>query len=70
MMPKKKDNEKVNKMKKQKKKCQHSVEDRKNTDNISETSVGSDIGNPSQCGQCSKLVKNDDSAMECEICEQ
>ena len=41
-----------------------------NTDNISETSVGSTHSNSTPCGQCKKLVKNEDSGMECEICEQ
>ena len=48
----------------------HSVEDSKNTHNISETSVGSNHSYPSPCGQCSELVKKDDSVMEFEICEQ
>ena len=48
----------------------HSIEDTENTDDQSVTSVGSNHSNPSPCGQCSKLVKNEDFAMECEICDQ
>ena len=48
----------------------HSIEDTENTHGQSVTSVGSNHSNPSPCGQCSKLVKNEDFAMECEICDQ
>ena len=40
-----------------------------NGDNNSEISFDS-TSNPSPCGQCKKLVKEEDSAMKCEICEQ
>ena len=72
MTPRKKITKKVNKKMKQKKKelSAHSIEDTENTDDQSVTSVGSNHCNPSPCGQCSKLVKNEDYAMECEICDQ
>ena len=41
-----------------------------NGDNNSEASYDSTSSNPSPCGQCKKLVKEEDSAMKCEICEQ
>ena len=41
-----------------------------NEDNQSEVSITSDTSDPSPCGQCRKLVKEDDPAMRCEICEQ
>ena len=41
-----------------------------NGDNKSEASYGSTNSNPSPCGQCNKLVKEEDPAMKCEICEQ
>ena len=41
-----------------------------NADNQSEASYGSTSSNPSPCGHCKRVVKEDDPAMECEICEQ
>ena len=71
MTPKQKNDKKVNKKKKWKKELStHSIENTKNIDNLSGTSMGSSHSNPSPCGHCRKLVKNDDSAMECEICKQ
>ena len=37
-----------------------------NEDNNSEASYDSTSSNPSPCGQCKKLVKEEDSAMKCE----
>ena len=71
MTPKKKNNKKSEQEEETEREMStHSVEDRENTDNISETSVGSNHSNFSPCGKCSKLVKNEDSAMQCEICEK
>ena len=41
-----------------------------NEDNQSEVSITSDTSDASPCEQCRKLVKEDDPAMRCEICEQ
>ena len=41
-----------------------------NGDNQSEASYGSISSNPSPCGQCKKLVKEEDAALKCEICDQ
>ena len=41
-----------------------------NEENQSEVSITSDTSDPSPCGQCRKLVSEDDPAMRCEICEQ
>ena len=41
-----------------------------NGDNQSEASYSSTSSNPSPCGQCKKLVKEEDPAMKCEICGQ
>ena len=44
--------------------------DLNNGDNQSEASYGSTSSNPSPCGQCKKLAKEEDPAMKCEICDQ
>ena len=76
MTPKKRNNKKIEQQEEETEKdiSTNSAEslnkEAENIDYASITSEGSNHSNPSPCGQCKKLVKNEDYAMECEICDQ